>query len=230
MCVIQGTSQTGSIKNVPFHTEYCWYFFCTKVPWGPPEGTWLRHSVSVTLTHFREVQSLSRLLSYRAFYFPSITAVVCVSVRAVHVDTSVVHLLFMIDWHGCLYSAIQPNNTRDLFKQKAHKCFCKNEKWEELMPVWESIYLNPCEKFSLSPPLLSSHTQSHLNTHLHTRSLARIPQLCVWTALLWHPINVCDSLPSQLLGRPGSVVPSHVRALCWVLSYTGSMQRGSFNT
>ncbi len=45
ICVIQGISQTGSEHNFP----YCSCFFHTKVPCGPLEGAWLRHSVGIML-------------------------------------------------------------------------------------------------------------------------------------------------------------------------------------
>ncbi len=39
ICVIQGTSQTGSKNNFPFPIDYCSYFFHARVPWSPPEGS-----------------------------------------------------------------------------------------------------------------------------------------------------------------------------------------------
>ncbi len=47
ICVIQGTSQTGSENNFPFPNDYHSYFFRSKVPWGPVEGLWLRHSIQI---------------------------------------------------------------------------------------------------------------------------------------------------------------------------------------
>ncbi len=38
ICVIQGTSQTGSKYNFPCPIDCCSDFLLTQVPWGPPEG------------------------------------------------------------------------------------------------------------------------------------------------------------------------------------------------
>ncbi len=72
MCVIQGASQTGSKNNLPFPIDCRSYFSHIKVPWGPPEEVWLRHSIpidtnssSLSLSH-SNIQEVMSAKSVRA--------------------------------------------------------------------------------------------------------------------------------------------------------------------
>ncbi len=60
-------SQIGSKNNFPFPVDYRSYFFHTKVPWGPPEGAWLRHSiVRAEVIVFSPAGSMMSLQVYKA--------------------------------------------------------------------------------------------------------------------------------------------------------------------
>lgn len=79
--------------------------------------------------------------------------------------------------------------------------------------------------FCLLSSASHTHTLTHLNTHIHTR----IPgALCLDSSAVTP--HQCLRLTTITAPQPDSAVQSHVRALCLVLSYTGSVWRGSCNT
>lgn len=89
---------------------------------------------------------------------------------------------------------------------------------------------------TLTLSLSRSHILGLAHTHIHFNTQTQPGAWHVSLSPVFGQLS-CDTPSMSALdyyqsssARLGSVVQSHVRALCWVLSYTGSMLRGSCNT
>ncbi len=99
------------------------------------------------------------------------------------------------------------------------------------MSVWSSIYPNPWETLSFSSSVFYPRPHTHTSTHTYAPGAWHVSLSPVFGQLSCDtPSTSAFDYHQSSSARPGSVEQSRVRALCWVLSHTGSVRRGSCNT